>query len=208
MSKIKFIIEASDNIINEQSALVFMAIARKNFILRDEIIQLVSLEESVIDEALESLVDEMYATETDGAYVLTGVAMEVLGTAATLYKAAVNPEVKERRKRQPRGTTPEMIALTDLIKAEASKNFDVKDEIEVDRSNMAVVFEKRLPSGVRKLQVQHKGMFRVIGYKVTKELLDKLVAMGMTFRESSYGNIYIDLQTTDFDVIKKIIEVI
>lgn len=207
MSKISYLVKASDDALTIETATVLMAIARKNFITMEELEE--ALPDLNVEDSVESLLDSSFVESSGDGFVISGATQSIFADAAQLYAAEQKPElVKERRKRQPRGTTTEMVELCAKVMVAANKVFDVKNEIEVDRSNMAVCLVKRSKSGVRKLQVQHKGNFRIIGYKFDKKILEELVQMGMTFRESSYGNIYIDMPGATIEDIQKIIEVI
>lgn len=210
MAKVTYIIKASNETVSENAANVLVVIAKKDFITSAEVRE--ALEGQVSPSAVNSnigvLIKKGLVEKSGDGLVITGEATDLLSDAAKIYAEENKPElVKERKTRQPRGTTEEMEETIEFIKNIVEKDHEVK-EIEVNRSNMGVVLAKRLSSGVRKIEVMRKGTFRIFGYKVNEDKLKEFEALGMTYRVSPNGNAYIDMTTWDNNFIENVLKAI
>lgn len=210
MSKVTYIIKASNDSVSENAANVLVAVAKQDFITSAEIREKLDgvLTGSHVNSNIGVLIKKGLIEKSGDGLVITGDATDLLQNAAKIYAEENKPDlVKERKTRQPRGTTPEMEVTIKFIEDLIKDEHEIKT-IETNRSNMGVVLAKRLPSGVRKLEVMRKGTFRIFGYKVNEDKLKEFEALGMTYRVSDNGNAYIDMVDADNDFIESALKLI
>ena len=210
MSKVTYIIKASNDSVSENAANVLVAVAKQDFITSAEVREKLDgvLTASQVNSNIGVLIKKGLIEKSGDGLIITGEATDLLQNAAKIYAEENKPElVKERKTRQPRGTTPEMEVTIKFIEEQIKDTHEIKT-IETNRSNMGVVLEKRLPSGVRKLEVMRKGTFRIFGYKVNEDKLKEFEALGMTYRVSDNGNAYIDMVNADNDFIESALKLI
>lgn len=210
MSKVTYIIKASNDSVSENAANVLVAVAKQDFITSAEVREKLDgvLTASQVNSNIGVLIKKGLIEKSGDGLIITGEATDLLQNAAKIYAEENKPElVKERKTRQPRGTTPEMEDTIKFIEEQIKDDHEIKT-IEINRSNMGVVLAKRLPSGVRKLEVMRKGTFRIFGYKVSEDKLKEFEALGMTYRVSDNGNAYIDKVDADNDFIESALKLI
>lgn len=210
MSKVTYIIKASNDSVSENAANVLVAVAKQDFITSAEVREKLDgvLTASQVNSNIGVLIKKGLIEKSGDGLIITGEATDLLQNAAKIYAEENKPElVKERKTRQPRGTTPEMEVTIKFIEEQIKDTHEIKT-IETNRSNMGVVLAKRLPSGVRKLEVMRKGTFRIFGYKVNEDKLKEFEALGMTYRVSDNGNAYIDMVNADNDFIESALKLI
>lgn len=207
MSKVTYIIKASEDSLNEKTAAILIQIAKKNFITSSELREVLAetLSGSSVNSNIGVLIKKGFIEKSGDGLVITGEAQDIISKAATIYAEENKPELlKERKTRSARGVTDDMEKDIEFIKEIIKDKFEIKT-VETNRSNMGVVLEKRLSNGIRKFEVMRNGIFRIFGYKVSKDILDILESKGMTYRIASNGNAYIDIKRTQ-EVMKDIIE--
>lgn len=210
MSKVTYIIKASNDSVSENAANVLVAVAKQDFITSAEVREKLEgiLTASQVNSNIGVLIKKGLIEKSGDGLIITGEATDLLQNAAKIYAEENKPElVKERKTRQPRGTTPEMEVTIKFIEDLVKDDHEIKT-IETNRSNMGVVLAKRLPSGVRKLEVMRKGTFRIFGYKVSEDKLKEFETLGMTYRVSDNGNAYIDKVDADNDFIEAALKLI
>lgn len=210
MSKVTYIIKASNDSVSENAANVLVAVAKQDFITSAEVREKLDgvLTASQVNSNIGVLIKKGLIEKSGDGLITTGEATDLLQNAAKIYAEENKPDlVKERKTRQPRGTTPEMEDTIKFIEEQIKDDHEIKT-IETNRSNMGVVLAKRLPSGVRKLEVMRKGTFRIFGYKVNEDKLKEFEALGMTYRVSDNGNAYIDMVNADNDFIESALKLI
>ncbi len=210
MSKVTYIIKASNDSVSENAANVLVAVAKQDFITSAEVREKLdgTLTGSQVNSNIGVLIKKGLIEKSGDGLIITGEATDLLQNAAKIYAEENKPDlVKERKTRQPRGTTPEMEVTIKFIEDLVKDEHEIKT-IETNRSNMGVVLAKRLPSGVRKLEVMRKGTFRIFGYKVNEDKLKEFEALGMTYRVSDNGNAYIDKVDADNDFIEAALKLI
>lgn len=210
MSKVTYIIKASNDSVSENAANVLVVVAKQDFITSAEVREKLEgvLSASQVNSNIGVLIKKGLVEKSGDGLIITGEATDLLQNAAKIYAEENKPElVKDRKTRQPRGTTPEMEVTIKFIEELVKDVHEIKT-IETNRSNMGVVLAKRLPSGVRKLEVMRKGTFRIFGYKVSEDKLKEFETLGMTYRVSDNGNAYIDKVDADNDFIESALKLI
>lgn len=204
MSKVTYIIKASNESVSENAANVFVAVAKQNFITSAEVREKLedTLNASQVNSNIGVLIKKGLIEKSGDGLVITGEGTDLLQEAARIYAEENKPNlVKERKTRKPRGTTEQMKADTDFLKALVEEKFEVKDVTEY-RSNFMVNVNKNT-SGFRHFEVLNKGIFRISGYKVPQEILDKMAAAGMNIKMSGNGaRSYNDIELTRANIEK------
>lgn len=208
MSKVTYIIKASEDSISENAAKVFVAIAKKDFITASEIRE--ALENELAPGSINSnigVLSKKGLIEKSGeGYIITGEGQDVLSKAAEIYATENKPELlKKRNTRKARPLTEDMAEHKDLMMSILGEMEDILPlkELTVYRSNYIAVLEKRT-FGIRSLEVNNKGTFRIFGYKISEEHQKHFTDLGMSCRVAATGNTYLDIARTS-DNIEKII---
>lgn len=189
----------------DQSAII-MQLCKKPFVSIDDLASSIVLPKDKLEEGIEQLIDSELVEDSAGLFSTSPLGDELVDIAAQLYVQENKPELLEaKNKRKPRGVTEDMTKTADWVKEQVETKHEVKD-IRIDRSNYHVRLAKRTPCGIRQFEVLNNGMFRVFGYKMTKENIEKFLAIGMTHRIGG-NNVYIDIECTEENVLK-IVELI
>lgn len=208
MNKVTFVITASNNILNEKTAAILMEVAKKNFITSAQVREiLVDMNASSVNSNIGVLIKKNLVEKSDGGLVLTGEGMDIIMAAADLMKVEKEKDQpkKERKVKQPKGTTPEMDkAGVDIAEYLKTLDIEVKETV-VNRSNVEVRLAKR-KHGVRQIEVRRDGNYRVFAYNINADVLAQYVAMGAKVKESG-KNAYVDfdIETTAFEAIINVI---
>lgn len=204
MSKVSYIIKASEDSISENAAKVFVAVAKKDFITASEIRE--ALENELAPGSINSnigVLSKKGLVEKSGeGYIITGEGQDVLSKAAEIYAAENAPELLEKRNtRKARPITEGMEAdkdfMMNLLK-EHESIFTIK-RLDTYRSNYIANLEKRT-FGIRSFEVSNKGNFRISGYKMTDEQLKHFTDLGMSAKVSANGNVYLDIKRTQDNI--------
>lgn len=210
MSKVTFVIAASNDVLNEKTAAILIEVAKTNFVTSAQIREILTdLNPSSVNSNIGVLLKKGLIEKSDDGLVLTGEGTDIIMTAADLFKADQQKDQpkKERKVKQPKGATPEMEAQGQEIVAYLDDlDIEVKETI-VNRSNVEVRLAKR-KAGVRQFEVRRDGNYRVFGYNVDQAALDQFIAMGAKVKQSG-KNFYIDFEiqasTTDINAILNVI---
>lgn len=204
MSKVTYIIKASENVLNEKTAAIFIKVAKGNFItsaeLREELVE--TMNASSVNSNIGVLIKKGLIEKSGDGLVITGEAQDIISNAAVIYAEENAPELLEKRNtRKARPITENMEADKNLMLEILALNdsiFEIKG-VEVYRSNFIVVLSKRT-FGIRSFEVSNKGNFRISGYKMTDEAVKIFTDAGMTAKHSKNGNVYLDITRTQQNI--------
>ncbi|AIX12256.1 MotA-like activator of middle period transcription [Citrobacter phage Moon] len=204
MSKVTYIIEASENVLNEKTAAILIKVAKGNFItsaeLREELVE--TMNASSVNSNIGVLIKKGLIEKSGDGLVITGEAQDIISNAAVLYAQENAPELLEKRNtRKARAITGEMESDKDFmmeVLATKEELFKIK-KLNVYRSNFIAVLEKRT-FGIRSFEVSNKGNFRISGYKMTDSQVKHFEDLGMTAKHSKNGNIYLDIARTEENI--------
>ena len=204
MSKITYIIKASENALNEKTAAILVKIAKSDFItaaqLRDDLAE--TLNASSVNSNIGVLIKKGFVEKSGDGLIITGEAQDVISNAAVIYAQENAPELLEKRNtRKARPITSDMESdkdfMMDLLKTKENL-FTIK-KLDVYRSNFIAVLEKRT-FGIRSFEVSNKGNFRISGYKMTEEQVKHFEDLGMVAKHSKNGNVYLDIPRTQENI--------
>ncbi|QQG32136.1 activator of middle transcription [Citrobacter phage CkP1] len=197
MSKITYIIKASENALNEKTAAILVKIAKSDFItaaqLRDDLAE--TLNASSVNSNIGVLIKKGFVEKSGDGLIITGEAQDIISNAAVIYAQENAPELLEKRNtRKARPITSDMESdkdfMMDLLKTKDNL-FTIK-KLDVYRSNFIAVLEKRT-FGIRSFEVSNKGNFRISGYKMTEAQVKHFEDLGMKAKHSKNGNVYLDI---------------
>lgn len=211
MSKVIYIVKASENTISENAAQVMIAIAKKDFITSSEVREVLEekLSAASVNSNIGVLLKKGLIEKSGEGLITTGEAQDILNKAAVIYAEENAPELLEKRNtRKARPITDQMEtdkALMLEILAQKEELFTIKG-VEVYRSNLIAVLEKRT-FGIRSFEVSNKGNFRVFGYKMEESTIKAFTDAGMTAKIAKNGNIYLDIER-NAENIENIIHVV
>lgn len=193
MSKVTYIIKASNDTLNEKTAAILVQVVKNNFITSAEIREALAetLNASSVNSNIGVLIKKGMIEKSGDGLVATGEAMDIIQAAAVLHAEENAPEmVKPRKTRSARGVTEEMTKLAEQVKAAlVEAEFEVK-EIAENRSNLEVRLTKRT-NGIRQIEVRRDGSFRIFGYNMNEDFAKKFVTDGFTLKVGG-KNTYID----------------
>ena len=204
MSKVTYIIKASENVLNEKTAAILIKVAKGNFItsveLREELVE--TMNASSVNSNIGVLIKKGLIEKSGDGLVITGEAQDIISNAAVLYAQENAPELLEKRNtRKARAITGEMESDKDFMMellTTKEELFKIK-KLDVYRSNFIAVLEKRT-FGIRSFEVSNKGNFRISGYKMTDSQVKHFEDLGMTAKHSKNGNIYLDIARTEENI--------
>ncbi|WEY10209.1 activator of middle period transcription [Escherichia phage LHE83] len=206
MSKITYIIKASEDVLNEKTASILVHIIKHNFITSGEVREALSEQFSaaVVNSNIGVLIKKGFIEKSGDGLVATGEAMDLVQKAADLFASENAPEMLEKRKtRSSRGVTPEMVTLADEVKALLEDRIEIR-EIAENRSNLEVRFAKRT-NGIRQIEVRRDGMMRIFGYNMTDKEKQVFTSLNLDVKIKTGGkNTYIDFQNVSSEVIKTV----
>ncbi|ANA49602.1 MotA-like activator of middle period transcription [Salmonella phage vB_SnwM_CGG4-1] len=204
MSKVTYIIKASNDVLNEKTASILVKVAKQDFITSAELRE--QLEDKMTASSVNSnigvLIKKGLVEKSGDGLVITGEAQDIISNAAVLYAQENAPELLEKRNtRKARPITGDMEADKDFMMellGTKEELFKIK-KLDVYRSNFIAVLEKRT-FGIRSFEVSNKGNFRISGYKMTEEQVKHFEDLGMTAKHSKNGNIYLDIARTQENI--------
>lgn len=195
MSKITYIIKASNDILNEKTAQILVMIAKKDFITAAEVREgLSELGNAVVNSNIGVLIKKGLVEKSGDGLVITGEAQDIISNAATLYAQENAPELLEKKAtRKAREITQDMETDKDLMLTLLEEKEFVLKGVETYRSNYLAVLEKRT-HGIRNFEINNNGKMRLFGYKMMEHHVKKFTDLGMTCKIAKNGNVYLDIQ--------------
>jgi hypothetical protein len=209
MSKITYIIKASENVLNEKTATILVHIIKNNFITSGEVREALADDYSaaVVNSNIGVLIKKNLIEKSGDGLVATGEAMDLVQKAADLFASENAPEMLEKRKtRSARGVTPEMVELAELTKTSLEERIEIK-EIAENRSNLEVRLVKRT-MGVRQFEIRRDGSMRIFGYNMTEKEIKVFTSIGFDVKVKTGGkNTYIDFPNVTNVIISSVTNV-
>ncbi|UPW42365.1 middle transcription regulatory protein [Salmonella phage CF-SP2] len=204
MSKVTYIIKASNDVLNEKTASILVKVAKQDFVTSAELRE--QLEDKMTASSVNSnigvLIKKGLIEKSGDGLVITGEAQDIISNAAVLYAQENAPELLEKRNtRKARPITGDMEADKDFMMellGTKEELFKIK-KLDVYRSNFIAVLEKRT-FGIRSFEVSNKGNFRISGYKMTEEQVKHFEDLGMIAKHSKNGNVYLDIVRTQENI--------
>ncbi|AJD82070.1 transcriptional regulator [Yersinia phage vB_YenM_TG1] len=201
MSKLTYIVKASQDVLNEKTASILMVILKTNFITSSEVREALAdtLSAASVNSNIGVLIKKGLIEKSGDGFVSTGDATDIVQKAAVLFAEENNPELlKARKTRQARGVTDTMQAFAETIKLGLEElDFDVKG-IDENRSNLEVKINK-CSHGIRQVEVRRADMIRIFGYNMSEEFAKKFTDVGFTSKIGG-KNIYLDIATTSENI--------
>ena len=200
MSKVTYIIKASEDALNEKTAAILVQVAKKDFITSSELREILeeTMNASSVNSNIGVLIKKGLIEKSGDGLIITGEAQDIISKAAVIYAEENKPELlKKRNTRKARPLTEDMNEHKDLMMSILSEMEDILPlkELTVYRSNYIAVLEKRT-FGIRSLEVNNKGTFRIFGYKISEEHQKHFTDLGMSCRVTATGNTYLDIART------------
>ena len=200
MSKVIYIVKASENSISENAANVLIVVAKKDFITSSEVRDILAdkLSAASVNSNIGVLIKKGLIEKSGDGLIITGEAQDIISKAAVIYAEENKPELlKKRNTRKARPLTEDMNEHKDLMMKLLGEMEDILPlkELTVYRSNYIAVLEKRT-FGIRSLEVNNKGTFRIFGYKISEEHQKHFTDLGMSCRVAATGNTYLDIDRT------------
>lgn len=210
MSKVTYIIKASNDTLNEKTAAILVAIVKKNFITSAEVREALAetLNASSVNSNIGVLIKKGLIEKSGDGLVATGEAMDIIQAAADLFAAENAPEMLTKRKtRSARGVTSEMTELAELVKSSLEDKIDIK-EIAENRSNLEVRLAKRV-MGIRQIEIRRDGTMRIFGYNMKDADIKVFTDIGYDVKSKVGGkNTYIDFPNVTADIISIVMNVL
>lgn len=197
MSKVTYIIKASNDVLNEKTAAILVQVVKKNYItsaeLRDALAETINA--SSVNSNIGVLIKKGLIEKSVDGLIVTDEGMDIVNKAADIYASEEKPELtKVRKTRSARGVTSEMTTMADEVKlAMEEASFEVK-EIAENRSNLEVRLTKRT-KGVRQIEVRRDGKVRIFGYNMEESLVKAFETAGFATKIGG-KNVYIDTTST------------
>ncbi|MCO0615412.1 hypothetical protein M8756_19270, partial [Lutimaribacter sp. EGI FJ00015] len=183
MSKVIYIVKASENSISENAANVLIVVAKKDFITSSEVRDILAdkLSAASVNSNIGVLIKKGLIEKSGDGLIVSAEGQEIINQAAVIYAEENAPELLEKRNtRKARPITDQMEADKNLMMellATKDNLFTIK-KLDVYRSNFIAVLEKRT-FGIRSFEVSNKGNFRISGYKMTEEQVKHFEDLGM-----------------------------
>ena len=207
MSKVNFVITASNDTLNEKTGTILMAVYATNFMdsaaIREKVkAKLENVSDASINSNIGVLVKSGLIEKSENTFIITESGSEIIEKALELFSAE-NPDLSKPRGQRKREVTQEMYTeqdwMIDAVEARWGLN---KDPIEY-RSNILIEPANR-KMGIRTFEIKNKVSEYRITYskKLSKELLDELIALGMTNKEKAKGaGGYLDMTYTHANIV-------
>ena len=151
MSKVTYIIKASEDALNEKTAAILVQVAKKDFITSSELREILeeTMNASSVNSNIGVLIKKGLIEKSGDGLIITGEAQDIISKAAVIYAEENKPELLEKR-----------------------------------------------TFGIRSLEVNNKGTFRIFGYKISEEHQKHFTDLGMSCRVAATGNTYLDIART------------
>lgn len=203
MSKVTYIIKASNDVLNEKTAEILVHVIKNNFVTSAQVRE--ALEDqfnaSVVNSNIGVLLKKGLIEKSGDGLMATGEAMDIVQAAAVLHAEENKPELLTKRKtRSARGVTSEMTEMAELVKSLIEDRIDVK-EIAENRSNLEVRLAKRT-LGIRQFEVRRDGTLRIFGYNMKDSDAKVFTSLGYETKFKVGGkNTYIDFPNVTKDMI-------
>lgn len=203
MSKVTYIVKASNDVLNEKTAAILVQVVKKNYITSAEIREILAetLNASTVNSNIGVLLKKGFIEKSEDGLIATGEAMDVIQAAADLFAAENAPEMLTKRKtRSARGVTSEMTELADAVKAGLEERIELNGIVE-NRSNLEVRLAKRT-MGVRQFEIRRDGSMRIFGYNMADSEVKVFTSTGYDVKVKVGGkNTYIDFPNVTAEIV-------
>lgn len=210
MSKVTYIIKASNDVLNEKTAAILVYVIKNNFVTSAQVREALEdqFNSSVVNSNIGVLIKKGLIEKSGDGLVATGEAMDIVQAAAVLHAEENAPEMLTKRKtRSARGVTSEMTEMAELIKSLIEDRIEVK-EIAENRSNLEVRLAKRT-LGIRQFEVRRDGTLRIFGYNMKDVDSKVFIDLGYETKFKVGGkNTYIDFPNVTSEMIAIIANVL
>lgn len=204
MSKVTYIIKASNDVLNEKTAAILVQVAKTNFITSAQIRENLAEEmnASSVNSNIGVLIKKGFIEKSEDGLIASSEGMNIVMAAADLYAAEVKPDlVKTRKTRSARGVTPAMEVMAELVKTSLENKIDIK-EIAENRSNLEVRLAKRT-LGIRQFEIRRDGSMRIFGYNMKEDDIKMFTSLGYDSTSKVGGkNVYIDFPNVTSDIVE------
>ena len=212
MSKLTFIIEASENVLNEKTAAIFLEIAKKNFITSAQIREKLETEEfsaGSINSNIGILIKKQLIEKSDDGFILSSEGTILINKAADIRAAAEAPELLKEGPSRKRAISDDMLTEQEWLRETVDGHYGLKDEPREYRSNILVEPGNR-KLGVQIFEIRNglKGFRLVYSKKLDESIIAKLVEYGFVDlkRKNGFGG-YLDVAYSR-DAIEYVIKLI
>lgn len=205
MSKVTYIIKASENVLNEKTAAILVHIVKNNFVtsaqVREAMVE--TLNASSVNSNIGGLIKKGMIEKSGDGLIATGQAMDLIQKAADLFAAENAPEMLTKRKtRSARGVTESMQIFAEFTE-KLLKSIDVEvKEIAENRSNLEIRLTKRT-KGIRQIEIRRDGSIRIFGYNMDETFAKSFSEVSPEFTTKIGGkNIYVDCKNITNEIIQ------
>lgn len=195
MSKVQFIIKASNQELNEKTSAILVEVAKKDFIEASEIREnLPEFSGPSINSNIGVLVKKEYIEKSGDGFILSELGESILDKAGELYLLE-NPT---KRKSRAKGPTQDMADMNEYVLELIPE--DLVKKVVINRSNYEVHIHRT--NSLRSFEVRRKGIIRACCYMIGSDKLERCKELeGVSFRGTS-PNTFVDLPATNENIEK------
>lgn len=212
MTKIEAIAKVLNNSsISENATSVFIQVAKKAFVTAVEIAEATEMNKNAVYSNIGVMMKKGLIEKSGDGYVTTESGDAILIEAAEMWKAA-QPEVeapkveKKKGTRKAREITVEMTKNIELIERLLSNLGIEHKQAVINRQNYEITLNKRHVDGYRKFEILNRGIFRIVGYKVSEEIVNNFKALGCEIKQGP-ANCYIDITANENNIVRLMEEI-
>lgn len=212
MTKIEAIAKVLNNSsISENATSVFIQVAKKAFVTAAEIAAVTEMNKNAVYSNIGVLLKKGLIEKSGDGYVTTENGDAILVEAAEMWKAA-QPEVeapkveKKKGTRKAREITVEMTKNIELIERLLSNLGIEHKQAVINRQNYEITLNKRHADGYRKFEILNRGIFRIVGYKVSEEIINNFKTLGCEIKQGP-ANCYIDITANENNIVRLMEEI-
>lgn len=212
MTKIEAIAKVLNNAsISENATSVFIQVAKKAFITASEIADSVEMNKNAVYSNVGVLIKKGLIEKSGDGYVTTENGDAILVEAAEMWKAAQpkdeTPKVEKKKgTRKAREITDEMTSNVEMVQRLLCNLGIEHKEAVINRQNYEITLKKRHADGYRKFEILNRGVFRIVGYRVSEETINKFKDIGCEIKQGP-ANCYIDIEATEKNIVRIMEEV-
>lgn len=205
MTKIEAIAKVLNNAnVSENATNVFIQVAKKAFITAAEIASTVEMNKNAVYSNVGVMIKKGLIEKSGDGYVTTAQGDAILMEAAELWNAAqpkdATPVVEKKKgTRKARTITTEMTNQVELVQRLLCNLGIEHKEAVINRQNYEITLNKRHADGYRKFEILNRGIFRVVGYRVSDETVEMFKALGCEIKQGP-ANCYIDIKATEENI--------
>ncbi|ABF72787.1 MotA-like activator of middle period transcription [Aeromonas phage 25] len=212
MTKIEAIAKVLNNSsISENATSVFIQVAKKAFVTAVEIAAVTEMNKNAVYSNIGVLLKKGLIEKSGDGYVTTESGDTILIEAAEMWKAA-QPEVeapkveKKKGTRKAREITVEMTKISSLSSDCCPTSVSSTSQAVINRQNYEITLNNATRDGYRKFEILNRGIFRIVGYKVSEEIINNFKTLGCEIKQGP-ANCYIDITANENNIVRLMEEI-